>query len=237
MEYFLCRGTSESKVVGIKDGTYQARLVGSELADPFTFEYFQRYVDGWDKPYWTLFDSFPERDLNLELVELKDKAKPTDFISFYPNAKGNGAFLLSKRACDIFRKFNLPNHKFFPTTIIHNEKRIHSYEYFFCPCLGYDYIDFNNSSFFKGMSHDFDKEYVTINSGLEWEKYKHNGLFNVDNIILKGVDKQLDYFSVKVAVTDFFISERLKTVIEKEKLTGLKILPNKEPFEPRIELR
>jgi hypothetical protein len=237
MNYYLARGTSEPKVIGIKDGTYQARLIRNELTDTFTFDYFQRYIDGWDKPYWTLFDTFPEQNLNVELVELKGKAKRTDFISFYPNAKGNGEFLLSKRAADIFRTFNLPRHQFFPTTIIHNGEILDSYEYLFCPCLGYEYIDFRASSFFKGLSHSFDKEYVTINNASEWEQYKHDGLLNVDNIVLKGVNKDMDYFSVKVAVINFFISERLKTAIEQEKLKGLNILPIREPYEPRIELR
>jgi hypothetical protein len=108
-------------------------------------------------------------------------------------------------------------------------------EYFFCPCLGYEFVDFKASSFFKG--HPLNKKYFRVNDSSEWENFKDTEIISVDNIVLKNVDTDLDYFSVKVAVINFYISERLKNAMEREKLTGSNILPLKEPYEPRIELR
>jgi hypothetical protein len=232
MNYYLVRRASDPKITGIKDGGFPARLVKNEFADSYTYDYFQKYTDGSDLPYWEIFDSFPDKALNMSLVDLKRNAKATDFIFFYPNAKANGEYLLSKRAADIIRKFNLPKHEFIPATVSQGGHIIDSYEYLFSSCLGYEFIDFTASSFFKGPS--MDKKYVAINNSSEWEYCKDHHIIQVDNIVLKNVNKELDYFSVKVAVTDFYISERLKNAIEKEKLTGLNILPMKEPYEPRI---
>jgi hypothetical protein len=232
MNYYLVRGTSDPKVIGIKDGTFQARLIRNELTDTFTFDYFQKYTDGGEGPYWTIFDSFPVKRLDLGLIELRKKAKTTDFISFYPNAKANGEFLLSEKASDLFRKFNLPKHEFVLVTIHYSGQEIDSYEYLFSQCLGYEFIDFKASSFFKG--HSLDKKYITVNDSTEWEHLKENELINVENIVHKNIDKELDYFSVKVAVINFYISDRLKKAIEQEGLSGLNILPMSEPFEPRI---
>lgn len=237
MDYYLVRGTSDPKIIGIKDGINQARLVRNEFTDSYTYDYFQKYTDGGDEPYWTIYDSFPDRQLNLGLVELRKKAKRTDFVSFYPNANANGEFLFSKRAADIFRKANLPEHQFVPVTMSQDGQIIESYEYFFCKCLGYEFVDFKASSFFKGLGHSSNKEYIKINDGNEWERLKDTEIINVDNIVLKNVDRNLDYFSIKVAVINFFISDRLKKTIEAENLTGLNILPIREPYEPRIEFR
>jgi hypothetical protein len=234
MNYYLVRGTSDPKTIGIKDGTFQAGLIRNELTDTFAHDYFQKYTDGSDEPYWTIFDSFPDRRLDFGLIELRKKAKATDFISFYPNAKANGQFFLSKKACDLFRKFNLPKHEFVPVTIHHSGQEIDSYKYLFSQCLGYEFIDFKASSFFKG--HSLDKKYITVNDSTEWEHLKEKELLSVENIVLKNVDRELDYFSVKVAVINFYISDRLKKAIEQEGLSGLNILPMREPFEPRIKV-
>jgi hypothetical protein len=110
MNYYLVRGTFDPKIVGVKDGAGQARLVRNEFTESYTYDYFQKYVDGGGEPYWTIYDSFPDRQLNLGLIELRTKAKRTDFISFHPNANANGEFLLSSKAADVLRKANLPKH-------------------------------------------------------------------------------------------------------------------------------
>ena len=205
MDYYLVRKTSDPKVIGINDGTCQARLVRNEFTDSYTFDYFQKYTDGSGEPYWNIFDSFPDKQLNLGLIEMRVKAKITDFISFYPNARANGEFLLSKKACDVINRFKLPKHQLIPVTISQKGQIIESHKYLFCPCLGYEFIDFKASSFFKGLSSSSNKQYITINNNIEWEHHKENELINVDNIVLKNVDKKLDYFSIKVGVINFYI--------------------------------
>jgi hypothetical protein len=235
MNYYLVRDTSDPKVIGLRDGTHQALLVRNELIDCFTYDYFDRYSNGDKESYWKIYDTFPDKNLDFGLVELKSKAKLTDFISFYPNAKANGQFLISKRTSELFKLFNLPLHQLTPVTLIKDGQTIDSYDYLFCQCLGYEFVDFTKSVFYDGPMTRM-KNYVAVESSKEFEFHKDNGLLQVEKIVLKGLDSSLDYFSLKVAMTGFYISERLKQAIESNGLTGLNILEIKEPYEPRIEI-
>jgi hypothetical protein len=236
MNYYLVRQTSDPKVIGVRNGESQADLVRNELTNSFTFDYFEKYIhgDGDKHSYWKIFDTPPKENLDLGLIELKNKAKLTDFISFHPNALANGEFLISRRASELFKRFHLPSYQLIPVTLVKDRQTIDSYEYLFCNCLGYEFVDFPKSVFYDGPI--MRRNYIRIENSKDFEFQKDDRLLRAEKVVLKGLANSLDYFSLKVTMTGFYISERLKQAIESTGLTGLNILEMKEPYEPRIEI-
>lgn len=232
-KYFLIRPSSDPKVIGIRDGSAQAEIIRDKFVNKSHFDLYMNYYDNDDETsYWQHRLKIPEFNIELEHIQLRDRAFLTDFMCFFPNLFNGGRFLLSRRAFKVLNQFKLGNHKFFNAYVYDGRKKIDYY--FLCSAgLPYEVINFDNTVFFEG-SETLGKKFFQLRSGGEFEKMKEKEIFQVEKLCFReGFDDSLDYFTSIVSIPGIFISEGLKEAIEMENLTGLNIL---EPTEPTIEL-
>lgn len=99
----------------------------------------------------------------------------------------------------------------------------------YCPMLDYDVIDFTRSLFFIGNVL-MGKKIYSFGSKEEFLAFRNsNPLIRYEKIFLNEIfDKQLDFFNPRFG--EMYVSDRLKEAIEKEGLTGVKILKTSEPI-------
>jgi hypothetical protein len=227
--YFQIRRSSDPKVIGVRDGSSQAKIdragfQSKEKYDEFYNYFFNRKVN----PFWEIFGRIPNFEVDLECVKLNRKAKLTDFLSYYPEIFG-GNYLVNNKIIKILNAFNLPNIKLFNVKLVDDDRIRTDYKLLFAQVLDYDVIDFKKTIFFKGSSIT-GKYFFEINDKNEFEKLKDNSSFQVEKLVLNdNFLGGLDFFLTKVTDPQIFVSERLKKALEDANVTGVNIVKAIEP--------
>jgi len=225
--YFIMRGPSDPKIIGVKDGGSQVQIYREGFSDKSNYDKYHDFFAERDSSIWSKLDKIPDFDFTLECVRQRKGAKLTDFLVYYPEAFGAN-FLMSEKAVRVLEQHNLPRHKKYPAKVYINEKEFILYQLVYFPTLSYDTVNFPNSIFYRG-SELTGKEYLKINSSEEYEKVSSKSVFNIEELSLaKGFDDNLDIFNTKVTY-EFIISSKLKEAIVKEKLTGINLIEAKGP--------
>lgn len=234
MKYYTARRSSDPSIVGIKNGASQAQIYRDGFGDKGMYD---RYIDYFftddQDLFWERIGQFPDFEIDIEHLKLEKGARLTDFLSYYPEIRGGGNFIISERAVEILKKFNLPNYKLYSVTIFSNDTSeiIKNYKLLHCLPLPYDVIDFSKTTFFKG-NRIRGKSLFNLSSYHVFEERKNEDVFQIENLFLnENFDRKLDYFISRVSIPDVFISERLRDAIRIEGLTGLEIT---EPYEPSL---
>ncbi len=181
--YFQIRRSSDPKVIGMKDGSSQAKIdragfQSKEKYDEFYNYFFNRKIN----PFWEIFGRIPAFEVDLECVRLNKRAKLTDFLSYYPEIFG-GNYLINIRIIEILNFFNLPNIKLFDVKLFDDDRIRTDYKLLFVEVLDYDVIDFKKTIFFKGSS-IAGKSFFEINDKNEFEKLKDVSSFQVEKLVL-----------------------------------------------------
>ncbi len=169
---------------------------------------------------------FPDYMPNLNSYLLDKEAKLTDFVS--KNSPYFG-FLVSEKAKQVLQRFHLPIHKFYPASIIKQDKNKENYFLFHYISDFSSVIDYPKSIF----------------SVVQVLKIKENFTVNNENELLQKIESVLPYSKVvskKISIQqgnkinyDLFlissndprtyISHRLKTALEEAHITGIEIVP------------
>jgi hypothetical protein len=222
--YFQIRRSSDPKVIGMKDGSSQAKIdragfQSKEKYDEFYNYFFNRKIN----PFWEIFGRIPAFEVDLECVRLNKRAKLTDFLSYYPEIFG-GNYLINIKIIEILNCFNLPNIKLFDVKLFDDDRIRTDYKLLFVEVLDYDVIDFKKTIFFKGSS-IAGKSFFEINDKNEFEKLKDVSSFQVEKLVLTNkFITGLDFFLSKITDPQIFVSERLKKAFEDANVTGVKIV-------------
>lgn len=222
--YFQIRRSSDPKVIGMKDGSSQAKIdragfQSKEKYDEFYNYFFNRKIN----PFWEIFGRIPAFEVDLECVRLNKRAKLTDFLSYYPEIFG-GNYLINIKIIEILNCFNLPNIKLFDVKLFDDDRIRTDYKLLFVEVLDYDVIDFKKTIFFKGSS-IAGKSFFEINDKNEFEKLKDVSSFQVEKLVLTNkFITGLDFFLTKITDPQIFVSERLKKAFEDANVTGVKIV-------------
>lgn len=206
MKYFLLKGASSRKDVG--------RYPQTKLPDDYPLERLHNATGR----YTLTNDYFPDIEPEL-LCELHPKSKLTDVLSI-GNISANGLFI-SQRFRDLLLKFDLMESQFYLGKLITQENELDYY--WFHPIgegLG---IDFSKTVF----KDDSGNENIRINQlkdSIDFAEDK-NIILGLQKIYFNENFKKLDLFFIPFFqyVGDFFISERLKDAIIKNKISGIVI--------------
>lgn len=230
--YFIMRGPSDPKIVGVKNGGSQARIDRDGFLDKSNYD---RYVDFFtdrSSAVWSKIDKIPDFEFTLECVRLEKNAKLTDFLSYYPEAfRAN--HLVSERAVQVMERLNLPEHKKYPAKVFTDQTEFVPYYLIYFPSPTYDIIDFQSTIFYKG-DELIGKDYISISSPEEYVALKRKTIFDIEKLVLtKNFDNELDIFSTKVTY-EFMVSSKFKKTIEDEKLTGINFIEAKGPRQMSI---
>lgn len=171
-------------------------------------------------------------ELNLGCPEFKKSAKPLDFIVHFSLAHGVLGWFMSKKAKEVFEKFNLGFHRFYSFTAIKDGKPL---DYFLLAIKTSDdhFINFQKSSFFIGGD-DFEFQNIPTecSSLAAYEQWMDNreedtlSYIGVRNIIVnKEFDKSKDIIRFTLLENNLLLSKRLLSDIIEKKLTGIEIFP------------
>ncbi len=156
------------------------------------------------------------------VVKMDKKSKQTDFLN---NLQISGAtgFFVSQAVKDIFDQFNLMKHKYYPTTIKGWDTPyywLHLSE----PKLT-QLIDYSESIFYRTRFNS-KKEQINLSDFSEYETLKKENGFSFGVSLVKTVSKnnhikKLDMFEfLPFSDSGIYISEKLKSALEKNKITG-----------------
>jgi hypothetical protein len=155
--------------------------------------------------------------------KLNRKAKPTDFIS---GCLGPGGDLVgSQKVYDIFKKFNLGPHQWFQASIEHKNKVIGGFHRLHFVYKLESEIVFSQSNFkYAG------KTIRSIESYEDYVNYRKTkdrfGLARTSKTVVeRSKFEQYDLFVIGFYDQNIYISDKLKTEIEKSELSGLIIKP------------
>src|SRR5688572_8886249 len=132
MKYFTIQTISEKAIVG--NEYPQIQTMGGSV---------NKFDD--DSLYNVYSDSFPNFIPNLNYFILHKNAKVSDVLSASMISYG---LIVNGRAQEIFKKHQLPEHRFFPAVVRQNDEVYKDYAWFFYVCDVLDYIDYNKTEFY-----------------------------------------------------------------------------------------
>jgi hypothetical protein len=172
--------------------------------------------------YWQIRDKIDTIRANLEYVELKPKAKLTDFVEFSP-CFYNCPFLISGRVRNVFLNHHLQKHDVFRAAIVDKDKRYDYWLYHF-PRMNDDIYNYSKSTFSVYGRRLSDKDLYSFESAeRKRNSPKDNYGLGPDTAWLnEKFDSNLDLFALETG--QIIISEKLKISLERLKVTGVNIL-------------
>ena len=158
---------------------------------------------------------------------LQNKAKPTTYlnVTFIPN----WFMVLKKHFIDFLNKFNIGEFQIWDLKVHHNKNILDDYCLFILTkTYQRELIDFSESEFCVGSFFDYNSigETLNINNYEEFlqvrdELGSKNKFLKDKNIILNLSKMDLDLFRIiNAPASGYYVSEKLKTAIEKEGFTG-----------------
>ncbi|NJM79937.1 MAG: hypothetical protein HC854_10525 [Flavobacterium sp.] len=168
----------------------------------------------------------------LSNIILHTNAKQTDFIDTYGNVGFSSGYLISNSFKMLLDKFNCYGFQFFKTYIIQNNLLNENYWQTNIYDFPFEQIDFKNSKFIlndRDNNRKIISEIITFKNiddfNVITSKITYPKTISFNNVVFnKAID--LDFFSLKYSEGyKGIVSERLKNIIEMEKLTGIEFRP------------
>lgn len=213
MEYFLISNSTDKKEVG-----HYIQCKG--MPDGYNYKWY----DEPNSMTNLTNDTFPDFEPDL-VFELEKKAKLTDVIST-SNISAKG-FLVNEKIKNIFDRFNLMEHKYYPAIVIYKEQKFNYYWLHFKENESkyLNYIKYNESKFYIGNLARWKEKDVVISDVKTYLNLRKNLVFkliSIDTICFNNTfyNKPKDIFYIDNLHFDFIISETLKNVMQESKITG-----------------
>ena len=210
MKYYIATTPWEPEIVGISDGSSQAKVDEKGFKNRKNFETF---MHSFGSPLRMADDKEAfEIDFDLECVRLKKRAKLTDVLSFSPMSYS----LFSTKLRTILSDYRLQDHRYFKAQVT-NGTDLYQYHFMYMRHFGFNTIDFPKCEFAIGNHYDGYKS-VHFESFDALKQSKHFPARK--RIVLKGVDDSLDMFKTKL-LGEAIVTEKLKKKLEEEGITGI----------------
>lgn len=207
----------DPKVIGVKNGIQQVEIKKKGFFDR---NYFKKVDDFLSNPLF----SKPEFEIKVEGITPLKGMKLTDVISYGPYFF-NSPFIVSEKVKNIFDKFILPEHYYFPVSFIPSIDVNQKYYLFYLKMYGYDVVNDTESLFYTG-SKVLGKEYI------KFDNVKDNLSNFVGTEVLAFNNKfplQIDLFKQNLS-SGILVSVPLWKAIENENVTGFLFTEPEEPI-------
>lgn len=173
---------------------------------------------------------FPDFNPNLDYFIVHNKAKLTDILS--NSILPTTGFLITEKFKTLLADFKLMSHQFYNAKLYY-KKEFHQYNWLHFKTDLINTIDFKNSSFIILLNYAHNLGHVEISSmqdyNLKKEKIKADNVGKTVSLWAEKItlspsfDKQLDFFKIGTFDSNYYISEKLKTAIYSQKITGCNI--------------
>ena len=174
-------------------------------------------------------DKFPDFSPNLDHFILNDKSKLTDLLSV---AVAYGGLLISNKFKNLFEKFSLPLHIFYPAKVL-RQKEFFEYHWMHIICDLTDDVDYKKSNFIAYYNYAHNLGLVPVNSKEDLvekrQKLKNDNpdkaiTIWAEQIVLNTkAKKNMDLFKIGTFDSSIYITEVLKRAIITSKITGCEI--------------
>ena len=221
MKYYKLSGSSDSKIIGVRNGVHQGEIKWKHFQDSNSEKKISSYfINKLGKS----LDKIEEIDFEIEYVEAYKSAKMTDFFMFTPALYGI-YFFVNDKIVNVFSKFKLPVHNFIPVNIYQNEKQYKYWALYIPQYYGEESIVFEKSIFNRGT--DFNKNYISLKN---FKEYKEIGYVSIEKLVFNNrINKSLDLFRSSFLGHSYLISETLKSALEKVDASGIKMAVSIRP--------
>ncbi|MFM7851644.1 MAG: imm11 family protein [Flammeovirgaceae bacterium] len=205
MKYYLLSHSSEKKEVGDFPQTTDKETTSIEFSSQASLTN----------------ECFPEITpaLNFELTK---KAKLTDVLSA-SNIQARG-LLISEKVKTIFEKFNIMNHKFYPGTVTHKDKKL-PYYWLHIVNSSFEGIDFQKSQFMEIGFTGRKVADVEVNSFEDYKNISKTKMIDAEKLVLTSgfLVNNLDLFFFPNISSYLISSERLVIELTNNNITGIRI--------------
>jgi hypothetical protein len=222
MKYIQMDVSWNPKIIGSQNGVFQAEYGKISFDNETIYKEFQTFFLSND--YWTYYQKITPPAMPKYMRLLKSSIM-TDFLRGSPHIMCT-PFCVNKRVVDVMTNFNIQTHTLYPVELYNYQKVLVSQEYnfFYCPYLSYEVIDFKKSILWRAINPAVDKIFFQVNDIEEFEKFikaPERGFYNFEKIVLNNsAPKDLDLYSIR-PIGEIFVSEHLKNAFDDAKLTGL----------------
>ncbi len=173
---------------------------------------------------------FPQFIPNLNSFVVHKKSKLTDTLS--TSLLSRSGLLISHKFKKVLLNHKISSFKVYPATVTYKSE-VHQYYWIHLKPELLDLIDYTRSSFLvlKDYTHKIGRISITsLNSYYqEREKLKSNNPEKTISIMAEKISftnlfpSELDFLKIGVFDNEFYISERLKSAIESNNITGCEI--------------
>lgn len=221
MKYYDLIGSSEPKIIGVRNGVHQGEIKWKKFKNKNSEkEIINYFIQRMTKS----LDRIEDISFEIEYVEAYKMAKMTDFFKFTPALYGI-SFFVSEKARNLLSKYNLPVHAYLPVNIYQNEKLYKYWALYIPQFYNHEYLVFNKCVFDKGYV--FNEDFVTFET---YEEYNKVGYLRTEKVVFSDkINKELDLFRSLFVAKDYIISNRLRQSIEDAGITGLSISDKRKP--------
>ena len=173
-------------------------------------------------------DQFPLKEPYFEL-ELLKKAKPTNFLHQFIGLPG---WIVDDKLKSILENYNLPSHRFYPVLVHQGNKTFHYHYFHFVIPDCWEFVNKRKSYGeiikMEGGEIILDKN-ISVNSEREMieeiKNYKFPFNIRMGKVFMVKEFNNYDLYFINYFSMVTVISERLKSKIEEENITGIKMTP------------
>jgi hypothetical protein len=217
MKYIKLRLNWNPKIIGVKNGVQQVEIKDNGFLDEI---YFKKIYDFLKNPKF----SNPEFEIKLEGIAPLKGMKLTDVLSYGPYFF-NVPFIVSEKVKNIFDKFILPEHYYFPVSFLPSIAVNTQYYLFYVKMYGYEIVNEKECLFFNGSKLS-GKEYI------KFDNVKENLSNFVGTEVLTFNNKlplKIDFFKQGLS-SGILISVSLWQALENANATGFLFIEPEEPI-------
>jgi len=227
MKYYKLDLVSDPKIIGVNNGIAQIELDENRYSDKQYLDAINDFFSGID---WWDRDPVPPIEIKFYAKKIKG-AILTDFLSFSPFFMAC-PFIIKKSVYFAIKHLNIAKHYSFPVIIFDKEKILsEDYLLIYMPLIGYEIVDFEKSVFYT-YGKNREKVVLSIESPQAFNEKKKDMLISIDTLVFNSnLDSGIDMFYPRLG--DFYISERLRMVLEELACSGIRI---SEPANPSVQI-
>ncbi len=223
MKFFILKHSTDFKTVG-------------------PFPQLEKMFDGFNmqRPYeaWGGYEYITPPMRHLNGFKLKRQSKVTDLVS--AAQFGVDSMLISQRFFSLLQQHSCMDTMPVDSEVLQNDKS-YPYKFVYFPKVQNHFVDFNRSRFYLNSStgwsgdikfdnfeqyektrQDLDKKNIEARSQGEYHKERN---IRALELFIDEAKANLDFFRIDRMMIAFVVSERLKSSIESQGLTGMQFIP------------
>lgn len=219
MKYFQISRSAEPKIIGIKDGTSQVKLIVDDILQHQDYIDFDNHFSGYNKTFFQSQEKIASLDPPIFNGILRKNAKTTDLMQ-YGQVFFYLYYMYSEKYIEVLKTHDIGEYNLFPFKV---ENVSELYYLLFIKTISRNEIIFNKSTIYTGHKILNDVKYYEVDNLQEYlNLLDTTPLSSFEKIAIPKKYFGKDLIAVQGAA-NYFYSERLIEFLLDCKITGLQI--------------